>query len=68
MYYVTSVCSLILGGFILLLLFFLPFESIKILENNNLEQKKPWLKQLWYFLDIDSLIGLESAFDRIPTR
>ena len=41
MYYVTSVCSLILGGFILLLLFFLPFESIKILENNNLEQKKP---------------------------
>ena len=47
---------------------FFPFESIKMLENNNLEQKKPWLKQLRYFLDIDSLIGLESAFDRIPTR
>ena len=68
MYYVTSVCSLILGGSFYYYCFFFPFESIKMLENNNLEQKKPWLKQLRYFLDIDSLIGLESAFDRIPTR
>lgn len=37
--------------------------------DSNLEQRKNvWLKQLRYLLDIDSLIGLKSVFDRIPRK
>lgn len=38
--------------------------------DSNLEQRKKnvWLKQLRYLLDIDSLIGLKSVFDRVPRK